>query len=156
MIVVFDSPQHPNGGCIFADPQELLGGGGSGVSRLAKARYFERQVSYARTWPRFYAEVAKADREEILEIEATTPPDALKTVVNALHQVSRTKSATAKATHKPIGPKRKAEAVEIAENTIGSVAEYDIDAIIRHFAILRLIEIWKRDEEDVAMLLLMM
>lgn len=139
---------HLRGGEI--DPRNETGGG-SGVGRLARAGYFSRPVS-TRTWPRFYVEVPKKDRDEILTVEAETPPEVVKAVVNALDSVSATKTEA----RKPIGPKRKAQAVAQAEKEVGPVDEYNIDAMVRHYLILIRIEAWRQEEEDIALLLLSM
>lgn len=126
-----------------------VGGGGSGVGRLGG--YFSRDVG-SKTWPDFFGDLEAETRDEIERVTAETPSKVIRAVTDAAASLSVERD------DEPVGVRKyqsiKGEIAALATEIAGPVESYDIDAIIRHFEILRDIEMWRQEEEDIAILLL--
>lgn len=114
----------------------ITGGGGSGVSRLAG--YFSRPAE-STYFPPFFADLLPVERQEVKEIAEAVPQEAIEALVeekDPLPSENRLGRLVKESAPKSKGP--------------------DLAKLAKHFETIRRLEMWRREEEDIAILLLSM
>lgn len=143
------APRHFAPGAVAA---VQAGGGGSGAGRLAaQESYYSRDINRntrAGMLGAFAWELPAEEAEKLEEIIQETPREAISAVA-ALAGADSAK------TQAPPQKRRVAKETALKAAQILPKAE-NIDEIVRYIEFLWEIELWRRDEEDIAILLLSM